>query len=148
MPTTHLEVITVERVVYSDDVDMVLAPGADGQLGILPRHAYLLAALTEGVLVARKAGEEDEYIAIGGGFMEVGPDHVTVLADAAERADEIDIARAEAARKRAEALLKQKLDRIEFAKAEAALRRAISRIDAANKMKRRRGRRPEISTGE
>lgn len=148
MPTTHLQVITVERVVYSDDVDMVLAPGAEGQLGILPRHAYLLSALTQGVLVVRKAGEEDEYIAIGGGFMEVGPDYVTVLADAAERAEDIDLARAEAARKRAEALLEQKLDRIEFAKAEAALRRAASRIDAANRIRRRRGRRPEISSGE
>lgn len=148
MPTTHLQVITVERVVYSDDVDMVLAPGVEGQLGILPRHAYLLTALTQGVLVVRKAGEEDEYIAIGGGFMEVGPDYVTVLADAAERADEIDLARAQEARRRAEQLLAQKLDRIEFAKAEAALRRAISRIDAANRMKKRHGRRPEISSGE
>ncbi len=78
MPTTRLEVITAERVVYSDDVDMVLVPGVEGQLGILPRHAYLLTALTEGELVIRKAGQEDEYIAIGGGFMEVGPDHVTI----------------------------------------------------------------------
>ncbi len=147
MPTTHLQVITVEGVVFSDDVDMVLAPGAEGQLGILPRHAYLLSALSEGVLVARKAGEEDQYIAIGGGFMEVGPDYVTVLADAAERAEQIDVARAQAARKRAEALLQRKLDRIEFAQAEAALRRAVSRLDAADRIKRR-GRRPEISSGE
>lgn len=149
MPTTHLQVITVERVVYSDDVDMVIAPGAEGQLGILPRHAYLLSALREGVLVVRKAGEEDQYLAIGGGFMEVGPDYVTVLADAAERAEDIDLARAEAARKRAQALLQQKLDRIEFAKAEAALRRAVSRIDAANRLRKHQGRRrPEISSGE
>ena len=139
MPTTRLEVITAERIVYSDDVDMVLAPGAEGQLGILPEHAYLLTALAAGELVIRKAGGEDEYIAIGGGFMEVGPDYVNVLADSAERAGEIDLARAEEARKRAEALLAQKLDRIDFAQAEAALRRSIARIKVARQRKSRGG---------
>jgi len=137
MPTTKLEIITAERVVFSNDVDMVLAPGVEGQLGILPRHAYLLTALAEGELVIRKAGREDEYVAIGGGFMEVGPDYVTVMADSAERAEEIDLARAEAARKRAEVLLAQKLDQMEFAKAESALRRSVIRLKVAQK--RRRG---------
>jgi F-type H+-transporting ATPase subunit epsilon len=137
MPTTKLEIITAEHVVFSDDVDMVLAPGVEGQLGILPRHAYLLTALAEGELVIRKAGREDEYVAIGGGFMEVGPDYVTVMADSAERAEEIDLARAEAARKRAEVLLVQKLDQMEFAKAESALRRSVIRLKVAQK--RRRG---------
>jgi F-type H+-transporting ATPase subunit epsilon len=139
MPTTRLEVITAERVVYSDDVNMVLAPGAEGQLGILPEHAFLLTALAEGELVIRKAGQEDEYIAIGGGFMEVGPTYVTVLADSAERAGEIDLARAEEARKRAEALLSQKLDRMEFAQAEAALRRSLIRMKVARQRGKRRG---------
>lgn len=138
MPTTKLEVITAERVVYSDDVNMVLAPGKEGQLGILPEHAYLLTALGEGELVIRKAGQEDEYIAIGGGFMEVGPTYVNVLADSAERAEEIDFARAEEARKRAEVLLTQKLDRMEFAQAEAALRRSITRMKVARQRGRRR----------
>ncbi|MDH7488156.1 MAG: F0F1 ATP synthase subunit epsilon [Anaerolineae bacterium] len=136
MPTTRLEVITAERVVYSDDVDMVLVPGVEGQLGILPRHAYLLTALTEGELVIRKAGQEDEYIAIGGGFMEVGPDHVTILADSAERAEEIDVARAEAARKRAEALLAEKRDVTALAEAAAALRRSRVRLQVARRRKR------------
>jgi F-type H+-transporting ATPase subunit epsilon len=139
MPTTRLEVITAERVVYSDDVDMVLAPGAEGQLGILPEHAYLLTALGEGELIIRKAGQEDEYIAIGGGFMEVGPTYVNVLADSAERAEEIDFARAEEARKRAESLLAQKLDRMEFAQAEAALRRSLIRMKVARQRKSRGG---------
>jgi len=137
MPKTRLEVITAERVVYSDDVDMVLAPGAEGQLGILPEHAYLLTALSEGELVIRKAGQEDEYIAIGGGFMEVGPTYVNVLADSAERAAEIDLARAEEARKRAEALLAQKPEAMDLAKAAAALRRSTVRLKVAQK--RRRG---------
>ncbi len=136
MPTTRLEVITAERVVYSDDVDMVLVPGVEGQLGILPRHAYLLTALTEGELVIRKAGQEDEYIAIGGGFMEVGPDHVTILDDSAERAEEIDVARAEAARKRAEALLAEKRDVTALAEAAAALRRSRVRLQVARRRKR------------
>jgi len=136
MPTTRLEVITAERVVYSDDVDMVLVPGVEGQLGILPRHAYLLTALAEGELVIRKAGQEDEYIAIGGGFMEVGPDHVTILADSAERAEEIDVARAEAARKRAEALLAEKRDVTALAEAAAALRRSRVRLQVARRRKR------------
>jgi F-type H+-transporting ATPase subunit epsilon len=142
-PATRLEVITAERVVYSEDVNMVLAPGAEGQLGILPGHAYLLTALAPGELVIRKGASEDEYISIGGGFMEVGPDFVRVLADTAERADEIDVARAEAARKQAEALLAQKLDRMEFAKAEAALRRSITRLKVAERRGRRRQSRPE-----
>jgi len=136
MPTTKLEIITAERVVFSGDVDMVLAPGAEGQLGILPHHAYLLTALKEGALVIRRAGREDEYVAIGGGFMEVGPDYVTVMADSAERAEEIDLARAQAARKRAEVLLGQKLDQMEFAKAEAALRRSIIRLKVGQKGRR------------
>jgi F-type H+-transporting ATPase subunit epsilon len=139
MPTTKLEVITAERVVYSDNVDMVLAPGMEGQLGILPEHAFLLTALSEGELIIRKAGEEDELIAIGGGFMEVGPTYVNVLADSAERAEEIDLDRAEAARKRAEDLLAQKLDRVELAQAGAALRRSLIRMKVARQRGKRRG---------
>ncbi len=86
---------------------MVVAPGIDGQLGILPHHAPLMTALTIGELVLHKAGEEDTIMAIGGGFMEVGPQHVTILADSAERAEEIDEARAEAARRRAETTMTQ-----------------------------------------
>lgn len=139
MPTTKLEVITAERIVFSDDVDMVLAPGKEGQLGILPEHAYLLTALGEGELIIRKAGQEDEYIAIAGGFMEVGPTYVNVLADSAERAEEIDFARAEEARNRAEALLSQKLDRVELTQATAALRRSLIRMKVARQRKRRGG---------
>ena len=77
----RLDVVAVDRTVYSDDVDMVIAPGIEGEMGILPRHAPLMTALNYGILVVKKTGEPDEQIAIGGGFMEVRPDRVTVLAD-------------------------------------------------------------------
>jgi F-type H+-transporting ATPase subunit epsilon len=138
-----LDIVTVERLLYSEDVDMVIAPGIDGELGILPRHAPLLTALTYGELRARRGSEEDSF-AISGGFMEVQPDHVTVLADTAEYAEEIDIERAEAARRRAEEYLQAATaDRVDFARAEAALRRSVVRIKVAEARRRRGGRRAE-----
>ena len=135
-----LDIVTVERLVYSQEVDMVIAPGVDGELGILPRHAPLLTALTYGELRAKR-GSEEESFAIGGGFMEVQPDHVTVLADAAEYAEEIDLERAESARRRAEERLQAMVDdNIDYAKAEAALRRSIVRIKVAQARRRRGGR--------
>lgn len=130
----RLEIVTGERMVFSDVVDMVIAPGVDGQIGILPKHAPLLTALSIGELKARK-GEEEFSFAIGGGFMEVYKDRVIVLADTAERAEEIDIARAEEARRRAMELLKERgrLSREEFAQAEARLRKAVTRIKIAQR---------------
>ena len=139
MAQIRCEIVTAERVVFEGDVDMVLAPGIEGQMGILPHHAPLMTALTYGELVIRREGQEDEFIAIGGGFMEVGPDHVTILADSAERAGEIDEERAEAARLRAEATMEQqKREDIDFARAEASLRRSLVRLKVA-KRKRRYG---------
>ncbi|MCC7352382.1 MAG: F0F1 ATP synthase subunit epsilon [Anaerolineae bacterium] len=136
MSTMRCEIVTVERVVYQDDVNMVIAPGIDGQMGILPRHAALITALTEGELVIHKEGQEDVSMAIGGGFLEVSNNKVTILADTAERAEEIDEARAADARKKAEEALKEKrFDAVEFAKVEAALRRSLVRLKVA----RRRG---------
>ncbi len=133
-----LDIVTVEHLLYSDDVDMVVAPGSEGMLGILPRHAPLLTALKPGELLARKHGEEDMSFAIGGGFMEVQPDKITVLADAAERADEIDLKRAKAARDRAENLLKSGgLTLDELDRAEAAIRRAVVRLKLAKKRSRK-----------
>ena len=138
MPSLKLDIVTAERVVYSEDVDAVIAPGIEGQLGILPHHAPLMTTLQAGELVVRKGGEEDS-LAISGGFLEVRPDRVIVLADSAERAEEIDISRAEVARKRAEQRL---VDRgapgLDEARCEAALRRAVARLTVAEKIKRRR----------
>lgn len=134
----HLEVVTVERQVYSDDVDIVIAPGVEGELGILPHHAPLLTALTYGELRTRK-GDQEQVLAIGGGFLEVRPDKVIVLADSAERADEIDLARAEEARRRAETQLAQRQTGVDLAAAEASMRRSLLRLQVAERMRRRRG---------
>ena len=134
----HIELVTAERQVYSDDVDIVIAPGVEGELGILPHHAALLTALTYGELRVRKAGQEQAF-AIGGGFLEVRPDKVVVLADSAERADDIDLARAEEARRRAETRLVQRQVDVDLSRAEASMRRALLRLQVAERMRRRRG---------
>lgn len=135
--TIKLDIVTVERTVFSDDVDIVVAPGVDGVMGILPNHAPLMTTLNPGELVARKSGHEYS-LAISGGFLEVRPDRVIVLADAAERVDEIDISRAEAAKKRAQEELSHPASQLEYAAAEGALRRAMARLSVVEKRKRNR----------
>jgi F-type H+-transporting ATPase subunit epsilon len=143
MALLRCEVVTAERMVFEDDVSMVVAPGIEGQLGILPHHAPLMTTLTWGELIIHREGQEDEFIAIGGGFLEVGPDHVTILADSAERADEIDELRAEEARQRARETMAQKhREDADFVRAEAALRRSLIRLKVARRKRRPRGRVP------
>jgi F-type H+-transporting ATPase subunit epsilon len=138
MATLRLEIVTVERKLFDDYVNMVVAPGSEGVMGILPHHTALLTSLTYGELVVKKDEYPDQHFAIGGGFMEVRPRHVVVLADAAERADEIDLARAEEARKRAEELLAQAKDSEEdFSRAQAALRRSVTRLKVARRRRSR-----------
>jgi F-type H+-transporting ATPase subunit epsilon len=137
MSSLKLDIVTAERVVYNADVDIIIAPGIEGQLGILPHHAPLMTILQAGELVVRKGGQDDS-LAISGGFLEVRPDHVIVLADQAERAEEIDAARAEEARKRAEQRIKEKASSTDEQRAEAALRRALIRLQVADKVKTRR----------
>jgi F-type H+-transporting ATPase subunit epsilon len=138
------EIVSQDRTVFEDEVDIVVAPGAEGEMGILPHHAPVLTVLKTGVLKVRKGGVE-QFFAISGGFMEVQPDLVTVLADAAELADEIDIARAEEARQRAEESLKNTPVTSEaHLAAEAALRRSTLRLNVA---RRRRGSAPMGSGG-
>jgi F-type H+-transporting ATPase subunit epsilon len=134
----RLEIVTGERVVYADDVDSVVAPGSEGELGILPHHAALMTTLVPGELRVSKGGQ-DILMAVGGGFMEVLPHKVTILADTAERAEEIDDARAEEARKRAQNRLADasKGEQIDVARAQAAMRRAVVRLKVAQKKKRR-----------
>lgn len=134
----RLEIVTGERLVYSDDVDSVVAPGVEGELGVLPRHAALMTTLAPGELRVKKNGQ-DVLMAVSGGFMEVLPHKVTILADSAERADEIDEARAEEARKRAQNRLAEavKGGQIDVARAQAAMRRAVVRLKVAQKKKRR-----------
>ncbi|MDH5695131.1 MAG: F0F1 ATP synthase subunit epsilon [Dehalococcoidia bacterium] len=143
MATTRLDIVSAERVVFSEDVDVVIAPGVEGQLGILPHHAPLMTMLQPGELRVRKGGEEFS-LAISGGFLEVRPDRIIVLADAAERAEEIDIARAEEAKRRAEELLSSHAPEENMARAEAALRRSLARLKV---VERRRKRKPGAQPG-
>ncbi len=132
-----LEIVTAEGTVFADDVNEVVAWGIEGQLGILPHHAPLMTMLQPGDLLIKKDNEE-HYLAISGGFLEVRPDKVIILADACERAEEIDMERAEAARRRAEGILKTRPPDVDTAAAEAALRRSLARIKAAEKRRRKK----------
>jgi F-type H+-transporting ATPase subunit epsilon len=140
MAAIKLEIVTPEKMVYSGEVSAVLAWGMEGQLGILPHHAPLMTMLQPGDLVIRKDHEE-EVFTVAGGFIEVRPDKVVVLADASERAEEIDVERAEAAKKRAQEALKTATG-VQAAEAQAALLRSLARLKGAER--RKRGRR-EIS---
>jgi F-type H+-transporting ATPase subunit epsilon len=145
--TFKLTVVSPEGKLYSGEVDMVLAPGIDGQLGILPNHAPLITQLATGELRVR-VGDEEYYFAIHGGFMHVLPDAVTVLADVAERAERIDIERAEAARRRALEML-SKAPPEERRLTEVALRRSDVRLKVARRRRRRvRPSYPEAGEGE
>jgi len=140
MSSIRLDVVTAERMVFSDDVEIVIAPGVQGQLGILPHHAPLMTMLEPGELRARKGGEELSLF-ISGGFLEVRPDRVIVLADAAEREEEIDAARAEEAKRRAQERLKERAPegKVDVARAEASLRRALARLEVVKRRRRRPG---------
>jgi len=142
MASLSVEIVTGERVVYErDDVSMVVAPGAEGSLGILPSHAPLVSLLKEGELRVVSGGDE-ESIAVHGGFIEVVNNKVVVLADTAERASEIDLERAEAARVAAEEALRNVRERQDIARAEAALRRAAVRLRVGRARRMRGQERP------
>jgi F-type H+-transporting ATPase subunit epsilon len=139
MATIKLDIVTAERRVLSEDVDEIVAPGTEGQLGILPHHAPLMTMINPGELLVKQSGT-DVPMAISGGFMEVRPERVIILADAAERAEEIDIARAEEAKRRAEEQLAHPSTEVNIAVSQAALQRAISRLEVANKYRKRKNR--------
>jgi F-type H+-transporting ATPase subunit epsilon len=135
----HLEIVTPEKKVFEGDVDEVVVPGSEGELGILPHHAPLISTLGAGVL-RLKCGGEDEELAIFGGFLQVRPDRVVVLAETADLAADIDVERAERARREAERLLEGASDEADLAVARAALQRALIRIRLAERgMRRPRG---------
>ncbi|SFQ97929.1 F0F1 ATP synthase subunit epsilon [Desulfoscipio geothermicus] len=123
----RLEVVTPERKVYSEDIRFVVLPGSEGELGILPEHAPLVSALKIGQVRVQHEGKTLK-IAVSGGFAEVRNNRVTVLANAAEREDQINLERAQAAKERAEQRLASGGSDIDTARAEAALKRAINRI--------------------
>ena len=145
MATMQLEIITAEQQMYSDEVELVVAPGIDGELGILPHHAPLMTALQPGELMIRKDGEET-YLAVTGGFMEVMGNKVTVLADACERSDEIDEARAQEAMERASERLASQASDVQLEQALASIRHAQVRMNVARRRRRREGG-PQSSAG-
>ena len=135
-----LEIVTPERQVFSDQVDSVVVPGAEGELGVLPHHAPLVSTLGVGELRIRKGGSE-EFFAIVGGFLQVRPDKVVVMAETADIASEIDVAKAEEARREAERALESGYQEgADLAAARAALQQALLRIRVAER-RRREGRR-------
>lgn len=132
----QLEIVSPERRAYTDEVDEVIVPGIDGQLGILPHHTRLITALGTGELRIKKGGTEQSLL-ISGGFVEVRPDKVIVMADLAEHSDEIDEAKAVDARKRAEAELEAAKDPVDLARVRAALQTALMRERIATRRRSR-----------
>ena len=133
MPETlRLEIVTPEGVTYSEDVEMVTFPSIVGELGILPEHIHLMTRMVPGEITVQKAGRE-QFIAVGGGLVEVTAKRVAILTDLAVAADKIDEAKAEEARRRAEARLKEKLSDEEVAMTNASLARSLAQL----KVKRR-----------
>ena len=135
--TIRCEIVSQDRLVYEGEVDIVILPGEAGEMGILPNHAPLLSTLRYGILKVRAGGVE-EYFTVAGGVVEVQPEIVTVLADSAENVEEIDVARAEASRRRAEEYLKAgpPPDTDAYLAMEAALRRSNLRLEAAYRFRR------------
>ena len=135
--TIRCEIVSQDRMVFEDDVDIVVLPGSGGEMGILPQHAPLLTTLEFGVIKVRARGEE-QIFTVAGGVAEIQPDIVTVLADAAENVAEIDLNRAEAAKKRAEEALEKGVpaDTDTYLAIEAALRRSNLRLDAVRRYRK------------
>jgi F-type H+-transporting ATPase subunit epsilon len=135
----HCEIVSQDRIVFQGDVDIVVLPGASGEMGILPHHSPVLTVLQFGIIRVR-TGKEEEFFTVAGGVAEVQPDQVTVLADAAENVVEIDEQRAEAARQRAEEALKQGVgpDPDSYLKIQTALKRSNLRLDAVHRYRRDR----------
>ncbi len=134
--TLHLEIVTPERMAYSDDVDMVLVPGIDGEMGILPHHTPLVSLLGLGELKIRKGGQEESF-AIVGGFLQVRPDKVVVMAETASLASEIDLERAQEARREAQRALESGFhEGADLASARAAMQQALLHIRVAERHRR------------
>ena len=129
----HIDIVSQDRIVYQGEADLVTLPGIEGEMGVMGGHAPLLTALSYGVISVK--GKEERIFTVAGGIVEVHPDVITILADAAEDINEINIERAEAAKRRAENLLQQipERDTDDYLAIEAALRRSNLRLEAARK---------------
>ncbi|NUQ36844.1 MAG: ATP synthase F1 subunit epsilon [Caldilineales bacterium] len=136
MSTLHFEFVAQDRMIYEGDVTMVILPGADGVIGVLPKHAPLMAVVSPGEVQVRAEGQPDQFFAVGGGFVEVRPDKVVLVARSGEAAEEIDAVRAEAALRRAQEWLEsseRERDPDRRVAMEAALRRSHARLNIARR---------------
>ncbi len=134
MATLKLEIVTPEAKIYSEDVDMVTLPGVEGEMGIFPMHIPLMTQVAAGEICARRNGQ-DHYLAVGEGFVEITGDRVAILTDMAIKADDIDEARAEEARKRAEARLAEKLSEEETVSVQAALLHSLTQLNVKRRQR-------------
>jgi len=135
MATLKLEIVTPEAKIYSEDVDMVTLPGVEGEMGIYPMHVPLMTQVVAGEVSVRKGGQ-DSLLAVGDGFVQITGDRVAILTDMAMKADDIDEAKAEEARKRAEARLSEKLSDEEAASVQAALAHSLAQLHVKRRNRR------------
>jgi F-type H+-transporting ATPase subunit epsilon len=136
--TIHVDIVSAEGQIFSGDANMVFAPGSQGELGIAPRHAPLLTTLKAGEVRVQIDGQEEQTFYVGGGFLEIQPNLVTVLADTAARARDLDEAAALAAKQRAEDAVRERSDKVEIAEAQAELARAMAQLRAIERLRKKR----------
>ena len=136
--TIHVDIVSAEGQIYSGEASMVFVPGSQGELGITPRHAPLLTTLKAGEVRVQSEGAEEQSFYVGGGSLEVQPNRVTVLADTAARAKDLDEAAALAAKQRAEDALRQHTDKVDIAEAQAELARVVAQLRAIERLRKKR----------
>jgi F-type H+-transporting ATPase subunit epsilon len=136
--TIHVDIVSAEGQIFSGEANMVFVPGSQGELGIAPRHAPLLTTLKAGEVRVQSEGAEEQSFYVGGGSLEIQPNLVTVLADAAARARDLDEAAALAAKQRAEDAVRQRTDKIDIAEAQAELARAVAQLRAIERLRKKR----------
>ena len=136
--TIHVDIVSAEGQIFSGEASMVFVPGSQGELGIAPRHAPLLTTLKAGEVRVQSEGVEEQSFYVGGGSLEIQPNLVTVLADTAARARDLDEAAALAAKQRAEDAVRQRTDKVDIAEAQAELARAVAQLRAIERLRKKR----------